>query len=130
VWSMAGALLYRLRLQRQGDSAVLRNRPGRVGVPTWSRAIAEGTAGTVQPLLSNREEERAGTYHLTGDGHCSWHDFTTKMIRRSGVKPIPEIRAITTAELQTPARRPAYSVLSAQKCRDTLGLRSPTGRTS
>jgi len=148
-----------------------------VGVPTWSRAIAEGTAGMVRAVLggghsnggysnggysnggysnggysnsghsnsgfsnsgysnggfsnsgySNSDVELAGTYHLSGEGACSWHEFATEIVRRSGVNPMPDILAISTAEFPTPAKRPAYSVLDAGKCRETFGIFLPEWR--
>jgi len=64
----------------------------------------------------------------SGEGACSWHEFATEIVRRSGVNPFPEIRAISTAEFPTPARRPAYSVLDPGKCRATFGISLPHWR--
>jgi dTDP-4-dehydrorhamnose reductase len=96
-----------------------------VGVPTWSRAIAEGTAGMVRAVLADNAVALAGTYHMAGSGQSSWHEFATEIVGRSGISPAPDIRAISTAEFPTPAVRPAYSVLDAQKCRDTFGVVLP-----
>jgi dTDP-4-dehydrorhamnose reductase len=41
-----------------------------------------------------------------------------------------EVRAITTAEYPTPARRPAYSVLDTTKLERVFGLRLPDWRES
>jgi dTDP-4-dehydrorhamnose reductase len=44
------------------------------------------------------------------------------------VYPLPDIRDISTAEFPTPAKRPAYSVLDARKCRETFGISLPDWR--
>ncbi len=94
------------------------------GVPNWACALAEATAtlvGRGLPYLA----ERRGLYHLSGTGSTSWFEFAREII---GLKERPRVVAITTAEYPTPARRPAYAVLSAAKFARTFDFGLPDWR--
>ena len=91
------------------------------GVPNWACALAEATAtlvGRGLPYLA----ERRGLYHLSGTGSTSWFEFAREIV---GLKEPPRVVAITTAEYPTPARRPAYAVLSAAKFARTFDFGLP-----
>lgn len=60
-----------------------------------------------------------GLVHVTGAGACSWHELATAALRLAGLER--RVEAITAAELQLPARRPAYSVLDNSRAQ-ALGL--------
>jgi dTDP-4-dehydrorhamnose reductase len=98
-----------------------------VGVPTWSRAIAEATAQVAGKMLEAQDDDAlSGTYHLAGGAPCSWYDFAVEIVHRSadpqtGNSPA-EIHPIKTTEYPTPAKRPAYSVLDASKIGKTFGV--------
>ena len=127
----ANFLLTMQRLARERDE--VRVVADQHGCPTWSRMIAEATAQALR-CLHTREDARAvsGTYHLCASGQTSWHEFA-----RATIDAVPaerrrcrEVRAITTAEYPTPARRPAYSVLETTKLERVFGLRLPDWRES
>jgi dTDP-4-dehydrorhamnose reductase len=97
-----------------------------VGVPTWSRAIADATAQVAEVVLKAPEGDTlAGTYHLAAGASCSWYDFAAEIVAHTGAQSA-EIHPITTAEYPTPARRPAYSVLDASKIWVTFGVQLAT----
>lgn len=50
-----------------------------------------------------------GLYHIVNQGECSWHDFAVKIFELLGKKV--KINPITSAEFETKAKRPRYSVL-------------------
>ncbi|MEA2683762.1 MAG: dTDP-4-dehydrorhamnose reductase [Chloroflexota bacterium] len=72
------------------------------GSPTWARDLAVGA-------LRLADVGRAGTYHLTNGGSCTWYELACEVVKLAGIEAT--ITPITTAEYPTPARRPAYSVL-------------------
>jgi dTDP-4-dehydrorhamnose reductase len=74
-----------------------------VGSPTYAGDVADAVA-----LLISRE--RTGMYHITNTGTCSWYEFAREILRLAGLDAIP-VTPITSAELNRPARRPAYSAL-------------------
>jgi dTDP-4-dehydrorhamnose reductase len=74
--------------------------------PTFSADLAAAIA----PLVATRQ---FGLYHLTNAGDCSWLEFAQAILDlRGDARPIQPVR---TAEFGSPARRPAYSVLSCAK---------------
>lgn len=73
-----------------------------VGSPTWTVPLSHAIAQLVERGLY-------GTYHVTGQGHTSWHGFTEAILAAEGLKT--PVRPISTAELGRPAPRPAYSVM-------------------
>ena len=89
-----------------------------IGVPNWSRALADATARIVAAGLS-WAVERAGLYHLSATGTASWHEFAQAIV---GDAKRPRVVPITTADYPTPARRPAYGVLGTQRFEATFGF--------
>lgn len=98
-----------------------------VGSPTWTYDIAVAIAG----LLS---KEATGIYHFTNSGVCSWYDFALNIFEEAKQIGFPlkiqRVLPITTAEYPTPAKRPAYSVLSGKKISTTLENYPPYWRDS
>jgi dTDP-4-dehydrorhamnose reductase len=95
-----------------------------VGVPNWSRQLAEATVRIVAAGLASAAE-RAGLYHLSAKGSASWHDFAQAIV---GDAKRPRVVPISTAEYPTPARRPAYGVLATQRFEATFGFALPEWR--
>jgi dTDP-4-dehydrorhamnose reductase len=94
------------------------------GVPNWSRSLAVATARIIDaglPALA----ERSGVYHLSCAGQATWYEFARAILSEG---PKPRIRAISTAEYPTPARRPAYGVLATTRFESTFGLALPHWR--
>jgi dTDP-4-dehydrorhamnose reductase len=52
-----------------------------------------------------------GIVHVTNSGDCTWYEFASEIVRASGMPAA--VKPVATAEFPRPARRPAYSVLSA-----------------
>src|ERR1700686_1540224 len=74
------------------------------GSPTFTRDLA----GVLVQLCRGSAR---GIVHVTNAGDCTWYEFATEIVRQSGMAAV--VKAVTTAEFPRPARRPAYSVLSA-----------------
>jgi dTDP-4-dehydrorhamnose reductase len=118
-----------LTMQRLGrERERLRVVRDQIGCPTWCRSIAEATAFAVRQALETRDGESLdGIYHLAASTHTSWHGFAEAIIQAlpPEERKCALVEAITTAEYPTPARRPAWSVLSCEKLERTFGLRLP-----
>lgn len=116
-----------LRLGRERDE--LKVVMDQVGTPTWAQHIA---ATIVQLLPKVSDGAMTGTYHFTNSGVASWYDFALAIFEEAQQLGFPlqveRVRPITTAEFPTPARRPAYSVLSNQKLISVLGQPAPHWR--
>jgi dTDP-4-dehydrorhamnose reductase len=119
-------MLTMMRLAREREK--LRVVDDQVGCPTWSRMIAEATALALkQAIAAGDLGAFTGTYHLAASGQTSWHGFASAIVRlmpETGRK-CTLVEPIKTAEYPTPAKRPAYSVLSCEKLKRTFGLQLP-----
>lgn len=60
-----------------------------------------------------------GVYHGTGNGECSWYEFTQKIVTLSGIDAT--VSPCTTDEFPSPAKRPAYSSLENMMFKTTVG---------
>jgi len=76
------------------------------------------------PLYSLDIEGLSGIYNLTSAGQTNWYEFAKAIIAQLDKQP--RMLPITTAEYPTPAKRPAYSVLSNTKLTQTFGINLPT----
>lgn len=103
-----------------------------VGSPTWTGDLAQAIAQLVPHLSPEFSPELTGTYHYTNSGVCSWYDFAIAIFEEAKAIGFPlkveRVVPITTAEYPTPARRPAYSVLSCAKISKVLGTHPPHWR--
>lgn len=94
-------VLTMLRLAREGRG--LRVVNDQAGSPTWTGHLAPA-------MVRLLELGVPGTYHLTNSGATTWHGLATATVRIAGLSDTA-VEPITTAEYQTLARRPRYSVL-------------------
>ena len=102
------------------------------GTPTFAGDLAD-----VIIKIMNKETVPYGIYHCTDLGEITWWDFTNE-IKKQGIEVgwINEtgkkctVNPCTTEEYPTPAKRPAYSVLSKEKIQKTLGITLPDWKES
>jgi dTDP-4-dehydrorhamnose reductase len=141
-------LLTILRLASQREElTIVRDQ---IGAPTASREIAAATVKILEQLYRGNSSqsilaERSGTYNLTASGETSWFAFANSILEEArqiapdipwfaaatGGRPLiaRRIIPISTEEYPTPARRPAYSVLSNARLLQTFGFALPDWRT-
>ena len=103
-----GSFVDRIVAQAREPGARLRVVTDQVTAPTWARDLAGALARLLPRLV--RGDAPAGIYHATNAGACSWYEFARAALELAGIRA--EVAAITTAELDAPAPRPAYSVLA------------------
>jgi dTDP-4-dehydrorhamnose reductase len=134
-------LLTILRLATEKQE--LRVVADQIGSPTTSREIAAATMRIISQLMDKEESVRSlstsgGIYNVTAEGETSWYEFAKAILSEasSATHTLPWVDAatkgmpfvaervvpITTAEYSTPARRPAYSVLSAARLHHRFGV--------
>ena len=112
-------LLTMLRLAQQRDE--LRVVADQSGTPNWCRTLSDATVATLAhgiPWLA----ERSGLYHMASAGATTWFGFAQAII---GDVRRPLVVPIATSEYPTPARRPAYGVLSTRKFEATFAYKMP-----
>ncbi|MDO3625946.1 dTDP-4-dehydrorhamnose reductase [Mucilaginibacter sp. BT774] len=94
-----------------------------IGTPTYAMDLAE----CILNIISN-ESTAYGLYHYSNEGVASWYDFAKAIfdILGSKIKVLP----IKTSEYPTRAERPAYSVMSKAKIKETFNIEIPYWRDS
>jgi dTDP-4-dehydrorhamnose reductase len=116
-------LLTILRLARERRE--LRVVDDQVGAPTWCRDLAAVTA----QLTKEAEAEKTGSlYHLTSGGATTWCGFAREILKTRGIDT--PVKAISTAEYPTLAKRPANSLLSCAAILTRWKLDLPEWRVS
>lgn len=113
-------------LRLGADREELRVVADQVGSPTWTGDLAKAIASIIE------HSPEPGIYHYTNSGVASWYDFAIAIFEEAAALDFPlkvqRVAPITTAEYPTPARRPAYSVLSHTKLSAVLGTYPPHWR--
>jgi len=80
-----------------------------IGSPTYTKDLARAI---VQLIGAGGKDSGTGAslygiWHITNSGQCSWYEFAAQILQDSDV----HLKAITSEELDRPARRPKFSVL-------------------
>lgn len=92
-----------------------------VGTPTYAYDLASA----IFDIIENRKfEGKAGIYHYSNEGVCSWFDFT-KMIAEYAGNAGCDIQPCHSSEFTSKVVRPSYSVLDKTKIKETFGIAIP-----
>ena len=97
------------------------------GTPTYALDLAKAIAHVVADYGKVKEADeynKAGVYHYSNEGVCSWYDFT-KMIAEYNGTTACDIQPCHSNEFPSPVIRPSYSVLDKTKIKDTFGVAVP-----
>lgn len=133
-------LLTILRLARERES--LRVVDDQYGSPTWSRDLARMTANVITRCEAAAKDRSlmdvlgdiGGIYHAAGRGETTWCGFAEEAVRRLRESEpqarFAEIKAISTSEYPTAARRPANSRMNCNKLATQFGWRMMDWRDS
>ena len=93
------------------------------GCPTAASDLAYAMQRVGLRLLDD-VPAATGLFNFRGATEMSWHGFADRLLSaavEAGV-PRPSLQAIKSTDLNAPARRPAYSVLSCARIAHTLGI--------
>ncbi len=100
------------------------------GAPTWTLDLAAVIVALIQ-----KGGGQWGTYHASGEGQCTWHEFALAILREAQARELVPptkavtVNALTTDQYPTKAQRPAWSVLSKDKLDREFGLKMPAWQT-
>ncbi len=86
-----------------------------VGSPTYAGDLAKA----LKDLIAAVDGFSGEVYHISNSGQCSWYDFACRALEEAGVDA--EVSEITSAELDRPAPRPKFSVMSTEKFSGIVG---------
>lgn len=147
VYGMKGRNFLTTVLQLATEREELTVVRDQIGAPTWSREIAVATKSALVQLAEcgqNSLSKLNGVYHLTSAGQTSRFDFANAILEEASrttlaVRQLPiaiqsrpiitrRIIPVTTERYPSPARRPAYSVLSNKKLQRVFGIALPNWR--
>ena len=95
-----------------------------VGTPTSALDLARFIVG----IIERRQLDKAGLYHFSNEGVCSWYDFAEAIFHLSGYDT--QLHPIRSSEYPTRAERPHYSVLDKARVREAFGITIPHWRTA
>lgn len=96
------------------------------GGPTYAGDIAKTLIHIIKHYAAGNKTEW-GIYHYSGAPHVSWFGFAQQIfaqVEKAAIynKSIPLVKAITTADYPTPAKRPANSKLDCSKIETSFGI--------
>ncbi len=141
-------LLTILRLAAQREE--LRIVCDQTGAPTLAGELAEATTRVLEQTCGVARgaislADVGGVYHMTAGGETTWYDFAKAILHEAAAVPagnawlasatgnLPliarRVTPIPASEYPTPARRPAYSVLSNARLKRTFSVQLPDWRT-
>lgn len=117
VYSSYGNNFVKTMLRLMADRESINVVADQYGSPTYAADLAEAILAIIS---SSNDASAAGVYHFSNRANISWFDFATAIKEISGsscvVNPIP------TSAYPTPAKRPAYSVMSKEKITHTFSI--------
>jgi len=99
------------------------------GAPTSCQALASAMVTLTEASLNN--PRRGGVYHLPPQGETVWAEFARAIFEkreREGMGGPITVEDIPSRDYPTPAKRPAYSVLSGTKIAEEMGIQLPHWR--
>lgn len=102
-----------------------------VGTPTYAYDLAKAITTILDDFKQSLNSQpstlnyaKAGIYHFSNEGVCSWYDFT-KLIAEIAGNTSCDIQPCYSDEFPSPVKRPAYSVLDKTKVKETFGIQVP-----
>ena len=102
------------------------------GCPTYAGDLAKA----ILQICEQHEQGKTlawGVYHYCGDTPTSWHGFARAIFAKAEslgvIKKRPQLRAISSDQYPTPAKRPEYSVMSTESL-SAIGVDSCNGLAS
>lgn len=117
-----------LRLGAERD--VLRVVADQRGAPTIAADLAAALATVTLGMIAD-ERAPTGVFHFTNAGPTTWSAFATAIFAAAAERgrTAPRVEGIMTADYPTPARRPAYSILSTRRIEEAYGVAPADWRT-
>jgi dTDP-4-dehydrorhamnose reductase len=113
LFGVGGRNFVETMLRLAGEREAVHVVTDQVGCPTWTGHLATALLGLI-------ERGVAGRVHLAGAGQISWNGFTAEIFRQADVDC--RVEDATSAQMQRPAPRPAWSVLESERDDDVLPL--------
>jgi dTDP-4-dehydrorhamnose reductase len=94
-----------------------------IGTPTYAADLAEAIMSVVSGTIKNKFPFVSGLYHYSNEGVCSWYDFAKTIIDITGITCT--VNPVLSANFNSIAKRPFYSVMDKSKIKDRYNLEIP-----
>ncbi|MUP45139.1 dTDP-4-dehydrorhamnose reductase [Gramella sp. BOM4] len=118
LYSEFGHNFFNTILKKADEKAELNITSSQTGTPTNANDLAEFVLKVIES-----GSEKYGIYHFSNLGEATWYDFAKEILDYS--QKIDEVVLNETGFYKTKAERPAYSVLSKEKARNTFEFEIP-----
>ena len=118
VYSQFGHNFVKTVIRLANGDKPLRVVDDQFGTPTSAGELADFV---IDVLLERSNESGVELYHFSGAGETTWNGFAREIAALWGTRQ-KEIIPILTSEFPTPAKRPAYGVLSKNKLKQRFNF--------
>lgn len=102
------------------------------GGPTYAGDIASALITMVKAISNGNQS--FGIYHYSGLPYINWHLFACEIFKRAKsqglLDKVMHVKAITSEQYPTPAKRPENSKLNCQKINQNFAIRESDWRTA
>jgi len=109
-----------LKFAQERDS--LRVVFDQIGTPTYAGNLAKAVLSVLKNCFETKDN-KAGIYHYSNLGICSWYDFAVYLLKSKNIDTY--VAPVPSTEYQTKAARPAYSVLDKSKIIEKFNIEIP-----
>ena len=113
VYSVHGNNFVKTMLRLMKDRTDINVVADQFGSPTYAKDLAEAI---MQIITQNNFQP--GIYHFSNSGEINWHTFAAAI--KDAKHFLCNVHPIPTTQYPTPAKRPAYSVMSKEKIQSTF----------
>ena len=126
VYSPHRANFVKTMLRLGAERELLRVVDDQRGCPTAAADIATAVVAILD-RAGRPGFDAWGTYHFVGADETTWCGFAQSIfeVARAYGQTVPRLEPIPTEAYPTPAKRPAYSVLSTRKVQQVFGITPP-----
>lgn len=95
-----------------------------IGTPTYAVDLGAAMLNIMTQVIEDINHSKAGIYHFSNEGVCSWYDFTIKIHQLAGITNC-KVSPIETKDYPTKAARPYYSLLNKTKIKTAFNIDIP-----
>ncbi|MDR2292339.1 MAG: dTDP-4-dehydrorhamnose reductase [Prevotellaceae bacterium] len=113
LYSTFGSNFVKTMLRSGSEKQKVRVVADQTGSPTYAEDLANAILKIIDKIIENPQNLKAGIYHFSNDGQCSWYDFAKEIMKLGNKNCVVE--PVSTLEYPTCAQRPKYSLLSKEK---------------
>lgn len=126
LYSEFGKNFVKTMMRLTSERPVVKVVSDQTGTPTYALDLAR----LIFKIVSGRlYEGRAGIYHFSNEGVCSWYDFASRIASIAGNHAC-RVEPCTSSEFPSKVVRPPYSVLDKSKVKATFEFEVPSWETS